>query len=42
MTIVQPTDGAKMMFLIRRKPETSREELLVHWFKNHMPEVIDL
>ena len=42
MSAVQLTDGAKMMFLIQRKPETSREELLVHWFKNHMPEVIDM
>jgi len=42
VSAVQPTDGAKMMFLIQRKPETSRDELLVHWFKNHMPEVIDM
>lgn len=32
--------GAKMMYLIKRKPTTSREELIVHWFANHMPEVI--
>ena len=42
MNAVQPAGGAKMMFLIRRRPGTSREELLVHWFKNHMPDVIDL
>ncbi len=42
MTIVPPTDGAKMMFLIKRRRETSREELVAHWFKNHMPEVIEL
>lgn len=32
--------GAKMMFLIRRKPQVSREELIAHWFANHMPGVI--
>ena len=30
------TPGAKMMYLIKRKPETSREELVAHWFANHM------
>ena len=34
------TPGAKMMYLIKRKPETSREELVAHWFANHMPGVI--
>ncbi len=34
------TAGAKMMYLIRRKPTTSREELVAHWFANHMPIVI--
>lgn len=34
------TAGAKMMYLIKRKPETSREELVAHWFANHMPAVI--
>ena len=28
------------MYLIRRKPETLREELIAHWFANHMPDVI--
>jgi hypothetical protein len=32
--------GAKIMYLIRRKPATSREELVAHWFANHMPIVI--
>ena len=41
MSAVAPEKGAKMMFLIRRKPDTSREELVAHWFKNHMPAVID-
>ena len=35
-----PTDGAKMMYLIKRRPGTTREALLVHWFANHMPGVI--
>ena len=35
-----PTLGAKMMYLIRRKATTSREEMVAHWFANHMPQVI--
>ena len=35
------TPGAKMMYLIKRKPTTSREELIAHWFANHMPQVIE-
>lgn len=35
-----PTPGAKMMFLIRRREGVSREELIAHWFANHMPGVI--
>jgi hypothetical protein len=34
------TPGAKMMYLIKRRPTTSREELVAHWFANHMPLVI--
>ena len=34
------TPGAKMIYLIKRRPETSRDELIAHWFKNHMPLVI--
>jgi len=37
---VEPTRGAKMLFPIRRKPTSSREELVAHWFANHMPLVI--
>ena len=37
----RPTPGAKMMYLIKRKPTTSREELVAHWFANHMPLVIE-
>ena len=35
------TPGAKMMYLIKARPTTSREELVVHWFANHMPIVIE-
>ena len=34
------TPGAKIIYLIKRKPTTSREELIAHWFANHMPGVI--
>ncbi|MFT7220981.1 MAG: hypothetical protein ACI8Z1_002602 [Candidatus Azotimanducaceae bacterium] len=37
---VNPTPAVKMMFLIKRRPETSREELLVLWFAHHMPVTI--
>ena len=37
---MEQTPGAKMMYLIKRRPETSREELVAHWFANHMPAVI--
>ena len=33
--------AAKMIFLIQRRQDVSRSELLVHWFKNHMPAVIN-
>ena len=35
-----PEPGAKMLFLIKRRASTSREELIAHWFANHMPAVI--
>jgi hypothetical protein len=35
-----PTPGAKMMYLIKRRPTTSRDEVVAHWFANHMPRVI--
>jgi len=34
------TDDVKMLYLIKRKPTASREELVMHWYKNHMPAVI--
>ena len=40
MTQPLKSPGAKMMYLIKRRPETSREELVAHWFANHMPIVI--
>jgi hypothetical protein len=30
-----------MVYLIKRKPTTTREELIAHWFANHMAGVID-
>lgn len=39
-TTLSPTPGAKMMYLIKRRPATSREELVAHWFGSHMPSVI--
>ncbi len=36
----EATPGAKMLHLIKRRPTTSREELVAHWFANHMPKVI--
>lgn len=36
-----PTPGAKMMYLIKRRSSTSRDELIAHWFANHMPAVIE-
>ena len=41
MTDLQPTPDAKMIYLIKRRPSASREELLVHWYGNHMSEVIE-
>ncbi len=43
MTASRPaeTPGAKMQYLIKRRPTTSREELIAHWFANHMPGVIN-
>lgn len=41
MSQPQATPGAKMQYLIKRKPTTTREELIAHWFANHMPGVID-
>lgn len=35
-----PTPGAKMVYLIKRLATTTREELIAHWFANHMPAVI--
>ena len=37
---VTATPGAKMLYLIKRRASTSREELVAHWFANHMPAVI--
>lgn len=34
---VTATPGTKMQFLIGRRPDASRDELVAHWFSNHMP-----
>ncbi len=34
------TPGVKANFLIKRRPEAAREELVANWFANHMPAVI--
>ena len=36
----EPTPGAKMQYLIQRRPTVSPEALIAHWFANHMPGVI--
>lgn len=37
----EPTAGAKMMYLIRRKGGVTRDQLVAHWFAHHMPGVIE-
>lgn len=34
------TPGSKMQYLIRRRPQVSREDLVANWFANHMPGVV--
>jgi len=41
MTTPTQTPGAKMMYLIKRRPDATRAELIAHWFANHMPGVIN-
>ena len=36
---ITATPGAKMLYLIRRRPTASRDELVANWFANHMPQV---
>ena len=38
--LLTATPGAKMMYLIKRRSTTTRDELIAHWFANHMPLVI--
>lgn len=38
--MVLKNESAKMMYLIKRRAEASREELVANWFANHMPDVI--
>lgn len=37
---ISATPGAKMMFMIRRRADTTRDEMIAHWYKNHMPGVL--
>lgn len=39
---ISPSPDIKMMFPVRRKPNTTHEELLVYWFAHHMPVTIAL
>lgn len=34
------TPGTKATYLIRRRPETTRDQLVAHWFSHHMPAVV--
>ena len=38
---ISTTPGAKMIFMIRRREDASRDEMIAHWYKNHMPGVIE-
>jgi hypothetical protein len=38
---LQAIPGTKVIYLIKRKSTASREELIVNWFANHMPSVIE-
>ena len=40
MTPITPGQDYKMQYLIKRRETSSREELVAHWFANHMPQVI--
>lgn len=37
---IMETMGVKIIYLIRRRPNVTREQLIAHWFANHMPKVI--
>jgi len=37
---VAPGPAVKMIYLIKRRPGTSREELIAYWFSHHMPYTI--
>ena len=38
--LVRKNEFVKMIYLIRRRGNATRDELIMHWFKNHMPAVI--
>ena len=37
---MKSSDGVKTMYLIKRRPGVTREDLVMNWFANHMPDVI--
>lgn len=37
---IEPNERVKMIFLIKRREGSSRDELIMQWYKNHMPAVI--
>ena len=37
---IEANSRAKMIFLIKRRENASRDELIMQWYKNHMPAVI--
>src|SRR5262245_25398467 len=37
---MKPSAGVKTMYLIKRRPGVTREDLVMNWFANHMPAVI--
>ena len=41
MSRLTVSSGYKMQYLIKRRDTTGREELVAHWFANHMPNVIE-
>ena len=36
----EPEPGVRMLYLIKQRPESTREQLVANWFSNHMPGVI--
>ena len=32
----EPEPGVRMLYLIKQRPESTREQLVANWFSNHM------